>query len=137
MKTKLTFAQSMKAGAFAAGAAVVINLALFFIFKAVGTITDNIFIQPNTPLTAVPVIIATIVPALIACSVFFLIEKFTTNGFHLFRIVSIVLLLLSFINPFMGIPGVTAAYAVSLNVMHVVVVAALLFFIGKATKAKQ
>ena len=47
---------------------------------------------------------------------------------------SVVLLLLSFMNPFMGIPNVTISFALGLNLMHVVVVLALLIFIGKAHK---
>lgn len=136
MKTKVTFVQSIKSGAFAAGIAAVINSILFFIFKAAGIITDDIFVQPNTPLNVVPVIISSIVPTLIASMVFFLFEKFANNGFKIFRIVSVVLLALSFANPFMGIKGITIPYALVLNLMHVVVVVALLFFIGKANKAK-
>jgi hypothetical protein len=41
---------------------------------------------------------------------------------------------LSFINPFMGIQGVTTGYALVLNVMHVVVAGSVLYFIGKAVK---
>jgi hypothetical protein len=45
-------------------------------------------------------------------------------------------MVLSFANPFM-IPEVTTGYAIVLNVMHVVVVACLLFFIGKAVKENK
>ncbi|NBQ48907.1 MAG: hypothetical protein EBU33_10725, partial [Sphingobacteriia bacterium] len=69
-----------------------------------------------------------------ASLVFFLLEKFTKNGFKVFRIIALVLVVLSFINPFMGIPNVTVAYAVVLNLMHVVVAGAVLYFIGKAVK---
>jgi len=134
MKTKLSFKQSIMAGLMASTAAVVVNAILFLIFHGVGIISDSIFIQPNQPLTIVPIIISSVVPTIIASMVFFLFEKFTNNGMKIFTIISIVLLLLSFVNPFMGIPGVTLGYGVILNVMHVVVAGSLLFFINKAVK---
>lgn len=137
MKTKLSFKQAFMAGLMAAGLATVVNAILFFIFKAAGIIVDTIFIQPNQPLNVVPVIISSIVPTIIATLVFFLFEKFTNNGFKIFRIIALVLMVLTFANPFMGIPGVTLGYAVALNIMHVVVVGALLYFIGKAVKNKS
>jgi hypothetical protein len=47
MNAKLNFKQIITAGAMDAGASLVINAILFFIFKAAGVITDDIFIQPN------------------------------------------------------------------------------------------
>jgi CDP-diglyceride synthetase len=134
MKTKINFKQAFMAGLMASGAAVVINAILFFIFRSAGVLVDTIFIQPNQPLTIVPIIISSILPTLVASVVFFLIEKYSNNGFKTFRIVSIVLLVLSFMNPFMGIQGVTTGYALVLNVMHVVVAGSILYFIGKAVK---
>lgn len=122
------------AGLMAAGVATGLNTLLFFIFKTLGIIVDTICIQPNQPLTVFPVIISSILPSLIASLVFFLLEKFTKNGFKVFRIIALVLVVLSFINPFMGIPNVTVAYAVVLNLMHLVVAGAVLYFIGKAVK---
>jgi hypothetical protein len=134
MTTKLNFKQTFKAGLMAAGTATVVNAILFYIFHASGFIVDTIFIQPNQPMTIVPIIVSSVVPTLIATLVFFLLEKYTTNGFKVFRIVALVLMALSFINPFMGIKGVTTAYAIALNIMHVVVVVALLYFIGNSVK---
>lgn len=122
------------AGLMAAGLATTVNAILFFIFKAAGIIVDTVFIQPNQPMTIVAIIISSIVPTLIATLVFFLLEKYTKNGFKIFRIIALVLMVLSFMNPFMGIQGVTVSYAIVLNVMHVVVVGALLYFIGKSVK---
>ena len=129
---KVSFASALKAGGIAAGIAAVINAILFFVFHSLGIITDDIFIQPGQPMTIVPILISSIVPTLIASVVYFLLDKFTNNGFQIFRIISIVLLVLSFINPFVGIPGVTVQYAIALNVMHVVVVVALLFSLQRA-----
>ena len=135
MNTKLNFTQSIKAGAFAAITAAVINALLFFVFHSAGVLVDTIFIQPETPLTIVPVLFSSILPSLVASIVFFLFEKYSANGFKFFSIVAVVLLLLSFINPFVGIKDVTIGYAIVLNVMHVVVAAAVLYFINRAKKA--
>ena len=137
MKTKVNFKQSFKAGLLAAITAVIINVILFFVFHAAGIIIDTIFIQPNKPMDAIQIIIATVIPTLIASMVFFLIEKYTKNGFKIFTIVAAVLLALSFLDPFMAIPGVTIGYALALNLMHIVVVVALLYFISKANKSNN
>jgi len=134
MKTKLSFKLTFMAGLMAALVATIVNAILFFIFKWADVIVDTIFIQPNQPLNVIPIIISSIVPTFIATLVFYLFEKFTKNGFNIFRIIALVLMILSFANPFMGIPGVTIGYAIALNVMHVVVVGALIYFIGKAVK---
>ena len=72
MNQKVNFRQSIGAGALAAVTAVVINTILFFIFQKAGILTDNVFIQPNQPLTIVQVIISSSIPALIASIAFFL-----------------------------------------------------------------
>lgn len=135
MSNKLNFKQSIMAGLTAAGVASIINTILFFIFHAMGIFTDDIFIQPNQHLSAVPIIISSVLPTIIASVVFFLFEKYSNNGFKNFRILSIILLVLSFINPFMGIKGVTVPYALALDFLHIPVVAALLYFIGKSKKS--
>jgi uncharacterized membrane protein HdeD (DUF308 family) len=135
MNTKLTFKQSILSGLTAGAVSAGINAILFFIFHAAGIIVDTIFVQPNEPLTVIPILISCIIPSIIASIVFFLFEKYTNNGFRIFSIVSIILMLISFMNPFMGIPNVTVAYGVVLDAMHVVVVFSLLYFIQRAKKS--
>jgi Family of unknown function (DUF6069) len=134
MNSKLTFKQIITAGAIAAGASVVINAILFFIFHAVGVISDSVFLQPNQPLTVVPVIISSILPTLIGACVFFLFEKFSDNGFKIFSIVAIVLVLLSLSSPFMAVQGMPVPYGVVLCIMHLVVAFSLLYFLKRAKK---
>lgn len=134
MKAKLSFKQSIIAWAIAAGAGAVVNAVIFLIFHAAGVITDDIMVQPNQPLSVGPVIFASILPTFFGILVFFLFERVTNNGFKIFAIISIILLLLSFVNPFMGIPGVTVAYALVLDFMHIVVVGFLLFFLNRSIK---
>jgi hypothetical protein len=134
MKNKVTFGSAVKAGLFAGLTATAINVILFFIFHATGIISDTIFIQPGQPMTVVPIIMSSLIPSIIASMVFFLFEKFTKNGYRIFMIISIVLMLVTFINPFVGIPGVTTGYAIALDVMHVFVVVPVLFFISREVK---
>lgn len=131
MQTKLNLGQSLKAGLFAALAAAASNAILFFILKAAGIFTDTILIDATNPLSIVPVLISSIVPTLIAAFVFFLFEKFSNKGFRNFRILSIVLLILSLFSPF-SIPNVSIGFALGLDLMHIVVVIFLLYFIKKA-----
>jgi membrane protein implicated in regulation of membrane protease activity len=134
MKNKLSFRQSLIAGLWAAITGSVINATLFFIYHALGVITDTIFVQPGKPLSVISVILSSIIPALIAGMVFFLFETYTKKGFKMFTIVSIALLILSFLNPFLAIPGVSIAYALALCTMHVVVAVSLLYFIMKSLR---
>jgi hypothetical protein len=133
MNNKVTFKDAMIAWGFAAAVSSIINITLFFVAHAVGFITDNIFIQPDTPLKFYNMIFASVIPSFFAMLVFYLIDKYSKKGFKVFAIVSTVLLVLSMGNPFM-IKGVTVPYALSLDIMHVVVAAAVLFF---AYRAKQ
>lgn len=132
MTTKLNFKQVITAAGIAAVVAVVINAALFFIFQALGVFTNDIMIQPNQPLTVIPVIMSSILPTLIGSLIFLLFEKFGKNGLKTFSIVAIILMVLTFANPFFGIPNITVAAAMVLNVMHVVVAFSLLYFLRKA-----
>lgn len=137
METKLNFKQIMLAGLTAAGVSAVVNAILFFIFHAIGIITDDIFVQPEQPLTVVPVIISSILPTIVASLGFFMFEKFLTNGFKIYRIVALILLVLSLAGPFTGIPGITTVYGIALCTMHVVVVFSFLYFFAKSSKANS
>lgn len=134
MTAKLNFKQSMSAGLQAAVAALVINGVLFYIFHFAGVINDDILIDGNQPLTIVPIIFSCLIPSLMAALVFFLMEKFTNNGYVIFSIVALILLLVSFLSPFMTIKGISVGYGIALNLMHAVVALSVLYFIKKALK---
>jgi len=132
MKTKLNFKQSIKAGLFAAITAAIVNALLFFIFQAVGVFTNDIETQPGQALSVIPVLISSIMPSIVGSMVFFMIEKYSSNGFKIFGVLTLVLVLLSFLNPFLKIPNITLMSGIILNVMHIVVGGLLLYFIKKA-----
>jgi hypothetical protein len=124
---KPTFKKIMTAAIAAGSTAALINSVLFFLFRALGLITDDVFVQDSQPLTVVPVILSSLIPSLLAGVVYYLLSRYMRNGFRIFSIVAVVLLLLSFANPFMGIPGIPVAMGIALDTMHIVVAACLLY----------
>lgn len=131
MTEKLSFNSIFMAGLKAAAVSIVLNAVLFYGLHAAGIFTDDIMIQPGQPLTIMPVVFSSLVPTLIGACIFFLLEKFTGSGWKIFRIVALIFFVLTLANPFVMIPGVTTAYAVALDVMHVVVAGSLVYFLGK------
>jgi hypothetical protein len=87
----------------------------------------------NTPITIVPVIMSSIMPSLVAGLVLGVMNYFLNKPFKVFRIVALVLLILSFANPFMGIPGIPLVMGIWLNVMHVVVAGVVVYCFGRFT----
>lgn len=110
--------------------AAVINSVLFFAADSLGLIVPTALVQ-GQPLTVVPVIISSIMPAVVAGIVYALLGRFTRRPWAIFRTVALALVVLSFVNPFLGIPGITVSMGLALNLMHVVVAGAVLYFFGK------
>jgi hypothetical protein len=113
--------------ALAGMAAAFINSILFVLFNTMGIIPDNVFVQENQPLTVVPVIISSIVPSLLAGVVFYLLCRYSNKGYRIFSTIAIILLILSFANPFIAIKSIPLGMGLALNAMHIVVVTALLY----------
>ncbi len=124
---KPRFLEVLKVGAMAGAVAAVINAVLFFIFHGAGFIPDSVMVQGN-PMNVIPVVLSSFISSILASVVYFLLLKYTGNGFGIFRIVALVLLVLSFAQAPMMIPNVPLSMTISLNVMHVVVVTSLLYF---------
>lgn len=116
-------------------AAALLNAVLFLTFSAAGIISDQLVIPDQGPITLIPVIISSIVPSLLAGLVLTLLGRFTKQPFKIFRIMALILVILSFLNPFLGIPGITLAMAVALNIMHVVVAAMDVYVFEKFARA--
>ena len=132
MPIKLNLKQTLFAGLLSGIVAAIINSVLFLVFHSAGVIRDDIFLQPEHPLMIFPVIMASFVPLIIGSFVFYLFERFFDEGFKIFAIVALVLMLLSLINPFAGIPGITLSYSLVLCAMHVLAALSLLYFIRRA-----
>jgi hypothetical protein len=132
---KVRLLDCLKAGLLAGLVAALINGILFFVFQGVGVITDRVLLPNNEPMTLMPIMIFSLIPPVLGSVAYYLLARFTTNGYRYFTIIAVVLLILSFANPFFGIPDVTVPYAIALNVMHVVVVAVLLYSLKKFAAA--
>jgi hypothetical protein len=118
------------AGVIAAG----INSILFLIGSAIGLMDASVLVPGmDTPITIVPVIMSSIIPSLIAGLVLGVMNYFLNKPFKVFRIVALILLILSFANPFMGIPGIPLGMGIWLNVMHVVVAGTVVYCFGRFT----
>ncbi len=112
--------------------AAIVNVLIFTFAHSFGLIPDSVIIPgANAPLTIPPVAIASLIPSIIAGIGFAIMKKYFKKAFIIFFALSIVLLLLSFLSP-MTIPNAPREMIISLNTMHVVVVAFILLSIRKA-----
>ena len=75
------------------------------------------------PLTLGPVVVSSIVGALGATIVFAVVGRFARLPIRLFRIIAVVVLLLSFLNPILALPEASLQTIFTLEFMHVVVAA--------------
>jgi hypothetical protein len=135
----MTIRTALVAGATAAALAAIINAILYYALGlGMGFIPNTILAGPPDnpqPITIVNVVGASIVPSIIGALVCWLLLRFKPNGFALFRIVAIVLTILSFLNPVFMIQGAPIAMIVTLNLMHIVVAGALLWSLQRANTA--
>jgi hypothetical protein len=106
------------------GLGVILNVALFYLFSAVGLINDSVLVPglPGPqPLTVTPVAISTALEMLLGVAVLAAIIRFRpANAERTWQIVAGVVLLLTFGFPFAGIPGAPLGYLLALEAMHVV-----------------
>ena len=91
----------------------------------VSTFSVTLFNIPSDfqPLTLGPVIVSSIVGALGATIVFAVVGRFARRPIRLFRIIAVVVLLLSFLNPLVALPGASLSILLTLWFMHVAVAA--------------
>jgi hypothetical protein len=75
------------------------------------------------PLTLGPVIVSSIVGALGATIVFAVLGRFARRPIRLFRIIAVVVLLLSFLNPVVALSDASLQMILTLEFMHAVVAA--------------
>jgi hypothetical protein len=69
------------------------------------------------------VIISSVVGALGATVAFAIVVRFARHPIRLFRMIAVVVLLLSFLNPILALPGASLQTILTLESMHVVVAA--------------
>jgi len=104
----------------AALAAAAANATIYFAASALGLIPLDLPVPTpggEQPLTVVPVVVGSAVGAIGAALVFALIGLFARRPVGLFRIVSVVVLVLSLAEPLI-IPGAPVSMVLSLQAMH-------------------
>ena len=129
--SSITLKSSLIKGLMAGLAAAIMNSALFYAFKNLGAINDTVQIMPGEPLGVHNAIISSIVSSLMASIVYFVIALFARDAFRIFQRIAWIMLVLSFFSPFLFIPEVPVGYAISLNIMHIVVAAAVIYIMKK------
>lgn len=132
MANVVSFQKVLISSALAGLTAGAINVALFFLAQATGLISEDLVIGPGQTISPLPIIISSIIPSLIAGLLCFLLVKYTKNGFRTFQIIALVLMVLSFMNPFLGISNITVPSGIVLDIMHAVVVFSLLYFLRRS-----
>jgi hypothetical protein len=126
----ITLKSSLIKGLMAGMASAIMNSALFYAFKNLGAINDIVQIQGSS-LGVMQVIFSSIVFSLIAGFVYFIISLFAREAFRTFQRLAWILLIASFMNPFLFIPDIPVGFAISLNIMHIVVAAAVIYIMKK------
>lgn len=102
--------------------AVIANSLIYFTASAMGFIPESVVIPTaggESPLTVGIVAITSVIGAVGAAVAFAVIGLFARRPIGLFRIVAVVVLVLSFVTP-LTIPGAPLAMVLSMEVMHVV-----------------
>lgn len=124
---QISFSRLLWVGPLAGVVAAVSNLIVLAIVQNLGGITLMAPAGPGStemaPLPAIVVIIATVVPALAATILLAVLGKFLARPIHVFWIISVVFLLLSFAAP-LGLP-VGVATKITFEVMHIVAALAI------------
>lgn len=118
----------------AAGVAALANAVLYFIADALGAFPDSVLVTNGQPMSVAPVILSSIVGVLGGALVFALLGRFARRPLTVFRIVALIVLVLSFAQPFF-IAGAGLDYRLWLLAMHVVAgVIAIALLTGLARK---
>jgi hypothetical protein len=99
-----------------------VNATLFLIGSSMGAVPAHVRVPDASgqPLTLLPVLFRSVMPALIAGLVLFLLLRFTQQPLRIFNGIAAVVVVLSFASPF-SIPNATTGMIVLLELMHVVV----------------
>ena len=109
------------AGPLTATIAAAANAVVYFIARAVGTLSDTVVVPgANQPITLAPVVSFSFLQVLLAAVVLAVIARFAQRPVRTFRIVATVVLLLSFLQPPLLITGAPVSFILTLELMHIV-----------------
>jgi uncharacterized membrane protein YgcG len=116
----------LRGGLLGAAVAAAINAIVFFIAKAVDAMPETVIVSSGQPITLAPVVMASIVPAVMATLVFWALARFTQSPKKIFIGVAVVVFVATLGGPF-SIPDVPTSMIVALEIMHLVAAIAITF----------
>lgn len=108
-------------GVLAGVVTAVVNAVLYLVAAAFGAMSADVVVSGGGPVTLGAVISSSFVPAVLGAVVLAVLGRFTLRSVGIFRVVALVLLVLSFVTPF-SLVGAPVAMILVLLLMHVVVV---------------
>lgn len=129
----------VRAGALAAFAAAIANLALFAAARGIFGLELEVAVAPDSellaPLAAIKIITASVVPALVATALLALIARFVARPMRVFVPLAVVVLVLSMAGP-TSIPVDGPGTTLVLGLMHVVAAVATVGVLAWMTRSK-
>lgn len=120
----------------AAVASSLINSPLFLLFAHLGWINSEILAN-GQPITITGVVFSSVISTLLAALVFYIIGLIARNPYRSFTLISGVLFLFFFLNPFVAIPGISFKMGLALDVLHVPVWISILIFFKRSLTDKS
>jgi hypothetical protein len=132
---QVAFKRLLWAGPLAAISAAVANAVVYFVAFALGAMPRDFVVQGSGPITLAPVVFSSLIGAAGATLVFAVLALLTRRPIRTFRVVAVVVLVLSFATP-LTIPGAALPMILTLELMHVVAAVVIVGILTTLARAK-
>ena len=116
---RVVWGRLVPAGALALVLAVSANALVYLVASSLGAMPQDVDANGQGPITLPMVVVMSAVGAVAGTLVYALVGRFVRRPVRVFRLVSAVALVLSFVGPF-TIPGAPAAMVAALLLMHTI-----------------
>lgn len=114
--------------------AAILNTIIFFIGQKMNIINDGVLLE-GKPLLLRPVIVGSLLPALVAALLLFLLQKYFSNGMRIFTFICFLLFVFFLVNPFL-LKGISMDVKVILLAMHAVAGIVIIYFLTRSPERK-
>ena len=133
LQTKPSLSGILKNGAIAGGVAVVVNAVLYLVSNALGWFPADVLSPVGTPITLGPVIGMTVFGAVAGTVGYLVLSRFLSRAQtnRWFTILAVLVLAFMTTTPF-GLAGAPLMQIVMLEVMHLVIGVALIYYLPKS-----
>ena len=129
---KPSIATIWRNGITAAVVAAVINVILYFIGAALGGFPQNVITPMGQPITAVPVIMMSVITILAGTLGYTILSRITANPNRWFVIATAIIFILMIFTPFsLQSAGAPMLMVILLEIMHVVAAGIAVWVLGK------